>query len=267
MKTKGIKEVFSKLLTNKIVLSIVFFLALFNVIYYIIGGYLNAFIFYVILAIIITYFSKNMIIVLGVPLILVNFFVLGQHNMKSTSKEGMTTSDSSGNAVEKAKIAENVIQNKQGQTSGQRPQKNFSTSSSQGLPITPLDNNVNTGPSTTDESFQNGGRTKGKQYKVDYASTVEEAYDNLNQILGSDGIKNLTSDTQNLMKQQVQLAESMKNMAPIIQGMAPLMKQAEGLLGSMNENGGLSSIANIANKLTGSLGGKKPDAQETAPVK
>lgn len=96
---------------------------------------------------------------------------------------------------------------------------------------------------TTDESFisHNG------KHKIDYASTVEEAYDNLNKVLGGEGMKRLTSDTQTLMKQQQQLAESMKNMTPLIQGMAPMMKQAQDMLSGISANsGGLGDLMKLA---------------------
>jgi hypothetical protein len=89
---------------------------------------------------------------------------------------------------------------------------------------------------------------------VDYASTVEDAYDDLNKILGSDGIKRLTNDTQKLMKQQLQLAESMKSMQPLIAGMGPLMEQAKGLLGNIGDNGNLNNLTDIAKKLSSSMG-------------
>ena len=100
------------------------------------------------------------------------------------------------------------------------------------------------------EDFEVGRRKNGAS-KIDYASTIEDAYDDLNKILGSDGIKRLTDDTQGLMKQQLQLAESMKSMAPLIQGMAPMMKQAQEMLSGMGEGSqGLGGIMDIAKKLT-----------------
>ena len=81
-------------------------------------------------------------------------------------------------------------------------------------------------------------------------------YDELNKILGSDGIKRLTNDTQNLMKQQLQLAESMKGMQPLIAGMAPIMQQAQGLLQGMGDNGNLGNLADIAKKFTAGLENK-----------
>ena len=58
------------------------------------------------------------------------------------------------------------------------------------------------------------------------------------------------------MKQQLQLAESMKGMQPLIAGMAPLMQQAQGLLGSMGEKGNLGNLADIAKKFNASLANK-----------
>jgi hypothetical protein len=107
-------------------------------------------------------------------------------------------------------------------------------------------------PSNTksDEHFE-VGRPKNGSSKIDYAATIESAYDELNKVLGSDGIKRLTTDTQSLMKQQLQLAESMKSMAPLIQGMAPMMKQAQEMLSGMGEGSqGLGGIMDIAKKLT-----------------
>jgi hypothetical protein len=97
------------------------------------------------------------------------------------------------------------------------------------------------------------GKKNSKGYNIDYASTVEDAYDELNKILGSDGIKRLTSDTQNLMKQQMQLAESMKGMEPMIANMAPLMQQAQGLLGTMGKNGNLGDLSKLAEKFRPSV--------------
>ena len=62
-----------------------------------------------------------------------------------------------------------------------------------------------------------------KRNRIDYASTVEDAYGDLNKILGGDGIKRLTDDTQKLMGQQMQLAEAMKSMTPLLSQAKSLM--------------------------------------------
>jgi hypothetical protein len=85
------------------------------------------------------------------------------------------------------------------------------------------------GKCVTSEMFSSAGGKKGAS-RVDMGSTLEQAYDDLNSVLGSDGIKNLTSDTQNLMKQQLHLAEAMKEMGP-------LMQQAQSMLKTLNIDG------------------------------
>ena len=124
------------------------------------------------------------------------------------------------------------------------------------MPITPIEDDTSNNNKLTEESFEVGRSKKGK-YDIDYASTIEDAYDELNNILGGDGIKKLTGDTQNLMKQQMQLAEAMKGMGPLIEQMGPLMQsvgpmmeQAKGLLGSGGNN-----IGDLAKNFT--AGAKK----------
>jgi hypothetical protein len=61
------------------------------------------------------------------------------------------------------------------------------------------------------------GKGQGQGPRLDYASTMEAAYDNLDKMLGGDGIKQLTSDTQKLMAQQQQLFNTMNQMAPMLE--------------------------------------------------
>jgi hypothetical protein len=238
------KSALSKFLTNKWVLNIVALLALLNVIGYMVLGNLNSAIFFVIIAVIVRYFSKNMIIVLGIPLILVNLLSLNGNMIEGLENNSTAVDSQNNEETKKTELHKETIKKINQQDA----------KSKQGLPITPLDNSINTtnnntNSADTDESFE-VGRGKRKGYDIDYASTIEDAYDELNKILGSDGIKRLTGDTQVLMKQQMQLAESMKSMAPLIQGMAPMMKQAQDMLGGMGEgSNSLGGIMEIAKKL------------------
>jgi hypothetical protein len=233
-----VPSVLKKLLTNKSVVNIVGVLAIFNMIGYLISGNITPVLFFIVLAILITHFSRNMIIVLGIPLILVNLFV-----MKASSIEGMETTTS--NSVDMDKIKDAIADKQNSSTTDKQDSK-----SKQGLPITPISSDTK----TTDESFEVGrAKKRGGGYDIDYASTVEDAYDQLNSILGSEGIKRLTDDTQKLMKQQMQLAESMKGMGPMIKNMEPMMNQAKSLLEGMDDsNGGLGGIMELAKKFGGS---------------
>ena len=70
-----------------------------------------------------------------------------------------------------------------------------------------------------------------KNNRIDAAATVEDAYDDLNKILGSDGMKNLTKDTQSLVSQQKDLTEAMKGMGPLVEQASSMMKQMGGTAG------------------------------------
>ena len=139
------KQTMTKFLTNKLVLNIVSLIALFNVIGYAITNQLNSIIYFIIIALLVRYFSKNMIIVLGIPLILVNLLSV-KKNM-----EGLENNDTNENY---------------NKTIDKINQQNIN--SNQGLPIMPLDNNnivtnevVNS--ANTDESFEVGrGKKKRK---------------------------------------------------------------------------------------------------------
>jgi hypothetical protein len=237
-----LKSLGLKFLTNKWVLNIVSLLALLSIISYLMTkNYMRAF-YFVLLSLLIFNFSKNMILVLGVPLVLINLFV--SIGMVKEGLENNTTV-----ASEKPEEPTKTPQQK----TPPKPEKR----TPQGLPRTKIDSDTaldsTTGhPAVTDESFEVGRAKKGGGYDIDYASTVEDAYDELNKIIGGDGIKKLTSDTQSLMKQQLQLADAMKSMGPLIKGMAPLMQQAQGLLSGMGDKeNGLGSVMEMAKKFSG----------------
>ena len=77
-------------------------------------------------------------------------------------------------------------------------------------------------PTSLDED---GDEAPGK--RIDYAATMEMAYDNLDKMLGKKGMQGLTQETSKLAKQQKGLMESLK-------GMAPIMQNAKATLESMN---------------------------------
>ena len=247
-----LSHVLQNLLTNKTVLNVVCVLSALNMIGYLVTNNLTAILFFIVLAILIVQFNKNMIIVLGIPLILVNFFVAtgmtkmieGNQNMSDTTKDGATKDSATKDSTTKnGATKDGATKNKH----ADKPAKK----TGQGLPITPLDPVSN---AETDEAFE-VGRAKRGGSKIDYASTVEDAYDQLNSILGSEGVKRLTGDTQKLMEQQMQLAESMKGMGPMIKQLEPMMNQAKGLLEGMGDGDGqgMQGIMEMAKKFSGAL--------------
>jgi hypothetical protein len=88
--------------------------------------------------------------------------------------------------------------------------------------------------------------------RVDYAKTLEKAYDNLENIVGQDGVRGLTSQTNTLMDQQQKLMENMKSMEP-------LLKTAQSFLDKFES----SSMGKLFEKIPGmsSMFGGGPKAE------
>ena len=238
----------SKFLTNKWVLNIVAFLALFNVIGYIVMGNLNAVLYFIIFAVLVRYFSKNMTIVLGVPLLIVNILALKQNMI-----EGMENNDKPMNNNGNKK--RNPVTKPADKRADKRDDKPDAVSS-QGLVMSSIasneekDNNAAQSTGTEQQGFE-PGRRKNRGYDIDYATTIEDAYDELNNILGSDGIHRLTSDTQNLMKQQMQLAEAMKGMGSLVESIQPMVGQLQDMMGSNGDSKtSISGVMDLAKKMT-----------------
>lgn len=202
---KNIKNLF----VNKNLLLLLTILVVFILIVYIHLGLHNLVIIYILIASLIYYYSdKNMMYVFGIPLIIV--IIINLINRNIYQYEGMENETKSTSNVPKKKP------------------ESIPLSSNDNINVDMMNETTSDPEPHSEESFE-GNIKKGK-YRLDYATTMEDAYKELNDVLGSDGIKNLTKDTHNLMKKQLQLAEAMKSMSPLIQGMAPLLKQAQGLL-------------------------------------
>lgn len=228
----------SKLLENKYVLYIVFFLAVTNIFGYMVMGNIKAVILFILIGYLVYCFNKNMVIVLLVPLIITSIFTAGgimreglTNSTDATQNKPATTSattsatpvlDKNDKAKIKTAVAtkikpdiEHVIQETETETS-----------------------NTPEGATSNTETSGMSTMYKKKNNRIDYASTVEDAYGDLNKILGGDGIKRLTEDTQKLMGQQMQLADAMKSMTP-------LLTQAKSLMSSfdMKNFGNITAMA------------------------
>ena len=219
----------SKLLENKNVLYIIVFLAVFNLLGYVITGKINSIILFILVAGAMRLFSKNMIIILTVPLLLTSGILVGNkvaENFIGSGREGMTDKeDDKKDRKDDRKDArkDDRIDDRKDKKRADKKQTKLSMDS---VPMygTDASDTVPSEPMTL---------YKKKTNRIDYASTLEDAYGDLNNILGKDGIKNLTSDTQKLMDQQMQLADALKGMAPLI-GDAKKMLQGIDISGLTN---------------------------------
>jgi len=232
----------SKILTNKYFLYFTVFLTATNILGYLVLNKLNAVIFFALIGLITYHFSKNMSVVLLTSLILTNLLMSNKvmrEGLENATSTTATTSSDTGTPSSS--------------TTADTTKKTKST-----LPIDvnniDLNNTINTTPEATTapepfdvapNNLSNKKNSKnGSSSRIDYASTLESAYDNLDQILGGDGIKNLTNDTQKLMAKQKELFETMQSMTPMLQ-------QAKDMISGFDSKS-LEGLAGLASSFTSS---------------
>ena len=217
------------LLKSKLVLYTTFVVAILHVLGYIAVDDDKALLFFIALGVLTTFFSKNMIIVLVVAIVGTNILFAG-----NAVREGLTNAKAVEDEEEKKKQSQDDAAKKILDNSETFTQINIPSSK----------------PAPATESEED--ETIGK--RIDYASTLEQAYDNLQQMLGPDGIKGLSNETKSLVHQQKSLIQNLNDMAPVL-------KTAKETLDTMS--GSMPDFANIQSLVKnfggGLLGKKKKD--------
>lgn len=224
-------KVVETMLNDKNVLYIVAFLAIMNFFGYIILRDSYALLIFLSIGFISTYFSKNMTVVLLSTLLLTNFITVLSRNFV-INKEGFdatATADADANAAKDAsKDATATASTATGAKSGiagagaAKASKKVAASASSTASAVQKPNgkkNVNStkepmtelSPASLDDDDD-----LPVNNRVDYAKTLEKAYDNLENLVGKDGVNGLTSQTNVLMEQQQKLMENMKSMEPLL---------------------------------------------------
>ena len=207
-----------KLLNDKNVLYVVFVLAILNLLGYLVVQNTEAVAFFLIVGFLTTYFSKNMIIVLIVAMVTTSLFTATKTSYRSV-KEGMTDSSSQ---QAKDTVKSNMDQKKQA-----------IKEKKQSAQTTQSDND-----SSEEEVEELTVISKGKD-RVDLASTLSEAYNNLQKTVGEGGVKGLTKQTESLLNQQTELMDNIK-------GMQPFLETAQGFMDKLD----LSSLEGLGGMLS-----------------
>jgi hypothetical protein len=193
------------LLKDKNVLYVVLFISITNIFVYLMLKNFDAIIFFFLVGFLSTYFSKNMIIVMIISIISTN--ILMGSKLLGSYREGMEV-----NSESSVKNVKQKIKNKN---------KNKKV----------IDNMTTLSPTNIDESDDEGelDNIPGPKPKINYASTLESAYDNLDKLLSSDSINKMTTDTQRLAEKQQVLMGNIEKLVPFI-------GKAENLLKGMNSD-------------------------------
>jgi len=188
---------------------------------YLLANNLDAVVFFALVGVISVNFSKNMAVVLAICLLATNVLMAnkmyeGMESKKTDTTEdpeteGTTTEDSSADKKKKMMVAKKI--------------KDSKDSSSDTSPMI--------GTSDTGDSFR--PMHEKEDVELDYGASIKNAYKDLNNILDPDAIKNLTAETMGLMQEQKKLMASMN-------GMQPLMQQAQELVQGF-KSGGFANTA------------------------
>ena len=164
-------------LDNKYILYVVFLVSFASLVGYLFKEDYVSVVAFVLTALALRTITCNMIIVLGIPFVAVAL-------MKFRVKEGMTNKDKEDDKEPKK------------ETKKARKANPVAKSS----PAVVDDN---------DDAADDVGR-------VDFATTMKQAYEDLQDVLDKDGIKALSKETQQLVEQQKALMSSLNTMAPIL---------------------------------------------------
>ena len=196
----NLTKTLNKVTTNKYVLYIVLFFAITNVLGYLMTKDFDSLALFVALGVITSYFTKNMIIILGSAMFITNI-AFASKKIREGMKEGISKKENSEDEKE--------------EMSNKKKKKDETEE------MTTLS------PASVKEGEEEDAVDEGPGGRIDYASTMEQAYDNLSNLIGKGGISNLSKETKSLLDQQKQLAGQLESMAP-------LLKDAKGLLNNMN---------------------------------
>lgn len=243
------------ILKSSVTLYVTLFLALMTVLVYISKSDWNSLIVLIATGLLTNYFTKNMIITLGMA-ILVSVVVRhqvrnvegmetenpsdGQEQQEDTGgSENPTTGDDVGTqeAGSDGEPKKNCFNN----VDGEWVSTGMKTEAECAAPMCWNDDSANCKEGFSKKSIPSskpkrvdGGEDDPEGDDIDYTKTLEGAYDNLQNMLGEGGIKNLTNETNQLIKQQ-------KDLMGAIKGLGPMMKEAKGLMSTLQGMGGLAN--------------------------
>jgi hypothetical protein len=197
------------LLKDKNVLYVVFFVAIANLFAYLLLRQFEAIVFFLVIGFLSSYFSKNMIIIMLVAILSTNFLI-GTKLIGTAVKEGLENMNKS--PEEKAQAS---AVKAQASASAAVPVGASPASAKAGSTATAPKKMKDTFATLSPASVHEGEMST--DHKVDYAATLESAYDNLDKLLGSDAIRTMTEDTQRLAEKQKLLMGNIKQLQPMMQ--------------------------------------------------
>jgi len=243
----------NKLLVSKHFLYLLVFLSAANLLGFLVAARTKPIIVFGLVGFIVHHFNKNMSVVLLSALLITNLCL-------ATLSEGFDNKKGAV-AIERAAATDPQIDKAipvvASSSSGEDVKAKMKTGTIASAKATKAQsvvdtNNADLNQTTEETDAPEGFNTKkgSKQAssehfgpRLDYAATIEQSYQNLDDLLGNDAIQKLTTDTQKLMKQQQNLFNTMNQMVPVLEG-------ARSMLQGFDLNSLTQSLGNITGSAT-----------------
>ena len=200
----------NKIINNKITLFIVSALAFFSLYIHITTSNFTAVLLFFLTAGLVYTFTKNMTVVLGMSFIVTTFASIFKDIFGF--KEGLKNEKENEKEKEKEVLNEEDTQKeeteepKEGETEETAKKKKPSEATKKDK----FDNQKLNPALYNTPSKQNMEKQLGK------ASEMEQAYDNLEKVMGTENVNSISSDTKDLIKQQNELIKQLKTMTPAL---------------------------------------------------
>jgi len=246
-------------LKNKYVLYVLLVVAIVNVLGYLAIQDYNSLALFVVIGLLSSYFSKNMAVNLLSAIVVTSFvavndkvlegFEEGNKNKKDNKKaDQKKAAANSKKAAKMAKKASKLAQAATKKAAGEKCDKDDECVSGKCendkcTAKSGFQNNVPpSSPATIDDETDD---SVGE--RIDYAATMEQAYNNLQKMLGEDGMNSITQETKKLVSQQKDLMGTLNQMAPIL-------NNAKETLAGLN----LEDMGNMSEMLKTLQGGAPP---------
>ena len=203
MKKKNSNAMFNKLVNNKITLYVVAIIALITLLGNIINSEFSAVLLFFLVGGIAYCFTKNMTIVLGSSIVVTTVATMSRSFF--FYQEGLVE-DMSGRPMRPSKTK--TSETPETPEIPEIPEIPDITEPTKPAPesLTPL----------TPSLVNNIPNKDQMQKQLGKASEMEQAYDNLEKIMGKDNIQSISTDTKDLIKQQNELIKQLKTMTPAL---------------------------------------------------
>ena len=198
------KSILKQILTNHWILYIVMVLAMYNIIYCMCRNDTIHLLVFIASILVTKYFTHNMILILGIPLLLSLFsrMIPSTESFTDASKEETKS----------------------------KPELPDISDPTKSEVILPIEDTVSTDTPTPKDPID----SENYSNRINYASTLSNNIQSYRDILGKDAFVKMTEDTKELLRQQDELGQSIKQFTPIIEKMTPFISQATVMLNKLD---------------------------------